>query len=122
MTVILRMPSDNRLQQSSARGLRKSNLPHPGLAARLYTQPPNSTQLYHPTPHPSLPELQLPRVPYSAFIVQSWALYLGSTKVGATRTCAPRSATGCAPKGRSQVGHFLHCSTTAGRQPLQTRA
>ena len=22
----------------------------------LYTQPPNSTQLYHPTPHPSLPE------------------------------------------------------------------
>jgi hypothetical protein len=27
--------------------------------------------------------------------------------VGAPRTCVPRSATGCAPKGRSQVGHFL---------------
>ena len=47
---------------------------------------------------------------------------MGSTKVGAPRTCLPRSATGCAPKGRSQVGHFLYCATTTGRQPLQTRA
>ena len=47
---------------------------------------------------------------------------MGSTKVGAPRTCVPRSATGCAPKGRAQVGHFLYCATTTGRQPLQTRA
>ena len=88
----------------------------PGRSPLYPSQPPNNTQLYHPhQPHtPLCPSLPLPRVPYSAFIVQSWALYLGSTKVGATRTCAPRSATGCAPKGRSQVGHFLHCSTTAG--------
>jgi hypothetical protein len=70
------------------------------------------------------PTHQLPRMPQHGVHRASARdrPYLGSTKVGAPRTCVPRSATGCAPKGQSQVGHFLHCSTTTGRQALQTRA
>ena len=43
----------------------------------LYTQPPNSTQLYHPTPDPSLPELQLPRVQYSSAFIRVHRSELG---------------------------------------------
>ena len=65
--------------------------------------PPSNSQLPRafrstgtaPVSPPSPPELGRPS-------------YLGSTKVGAPRTCLPRSATGCAPKGRSHVGHFLY--------------
>ena len=108
---------------------------------------PIPTEIPRPAPSPAQPHavkticnvqnvrsLQLPRAfrstgtapvsppPLPPRAGAALASYLGSTKVGAPRTCVPRSATGCAPKGRSQVGHFLYCATTTGRQPLQTRA
>eukprot|EP00964_Phaeocystis_antarctica_P039162 scaffold22396_cov56-Phaeocystis_antarctica.AAC.5 len=48
--------------------------------------------------------------------------HFGSTNVGAVRTCAPCSATGCAPKTTSHVGHLRQRSTTSGRQPAHTVA
>ena len=71
---------------------------------------PNPKQ---PKPLPNSNTCQ-PKSPAATRAARRPRLYLGSTKVGATRTCVPRSATGCAPKGRSQVGHFLYCPTTIG--------
>eukprot|EP00964_Phaeocystis_antarctica_P015237 scaffold8418_cov65-Phaeocystis_antarctica.AAC.2 len=61
---------------------------------------------------------------HTASIVQSRAL-LGQHEGGRhahVRAMLSHRLRAEGPVAASQVGHFLHCSTTAGRQPLQTRA
>ena len=120
------MPSDNKLTKQIVceRGLYASQI-SPALRPGCLLSIPNRPIVLSSTTNPGPLSAGAPTATRAIFGVhrsELGPLYLGSTKVGATRTCAPRSATGCAPKGRSQVGHFLHCSRTTGRQPLQTRA